>query len=69
MLRAFKQRNETTVTQIEKIKSKLIPNGTLQERYDNFISFYLKHGKSFIDELKQTLDPFDLRFTILSEKD
>jgi len=68
MLRAFKQRNETAVTQIEKIKGKLFPNDTLQERHDNFIPFYLKHGKGFIDELKQTLDPFDLRFTVLSEK-
>jgi len=66
LLRAFKQKNETTVTQIEKIRSTLLPNGVLQERHDNFIPFYLKHGKSFLEELKNKLEPFDNRFIILS---
>lgn len=41
--------------------------GELQERHENFIPFYLKHGKSFFDELKHDLDPFDKRFVTLSE--
>ena len=68
MLRSFKQKNETAVGQIEKIKDKLFPTGNLQERYDNFIPFYLKQGKSFIELLKENLNPMDFRFTILSEK-
>lgn len=68
MIRSFKQRNETAVNQIEKIKSKLFPNDTLQERHDNFIPFYLKYGKGFIVELKQHLDPFDFSMNILSEQ-
>ena len=68
MLRAFKQKNETAVSQIEKIKQKLFPNGELQERHDTFIPFYLKHGKNFIEDLKRDIDPFDFRFIILSEK-
>ncbi|MBI4945558.1 MAG: bacillithiol biosynthesis cysteine-adding enzyme BshC [Bacteroidetes bacterium] len=68
MLRTFKQKNETAVNQIEKIKNKLFPNDVLQERYDNFIPFYLKHGKSFIEMLKADLNPMDFRFTIFAEK-
>jgi uncharacterized protein YllA (UPF0747 family) len=41
--------------------------GGLQERHDNFIPFYLKYGKNFFDELKRNMNPFDFRFTILSE--
>ncbi len=69
LLRAFKQKNEAVVSQTEKIKEKLFPNGVLQERHDNFIPFYLKQGKAFINDLKNNLvDPFDMRFIILSEK-
>ncbi|MBI3502775.1 MAG: bacillithiol biosynthesis cysteine-adding enzyme BshC [Bacteroidetes bacterium] len=52
---------ETSETEIFK--------GELQERHDNFIPFYLKHGRNLFDELKGNLNPFDFRFTILSEKE
>jgi bacillithiol biosynthesis cysteine-adding enzyme BshC len=68
MLRAFKKKNEEAVGQIQKLKDKLLPGNALQERHDNFIPSYLKHGKAFISELKNNLDPFDKRFIILSEK-
>ncbi len=68
MLRAFKKKNADAVTQIEKLKEKLIPGGVLQERYENFIPWYLKSGSVFLDELKKNIDPFDNRFIILSEK-
>ena len=67
MLRSVKQKNETAIGQIEKIKSKLFPDGSLQERHDNFIPFYLKHGKQFVPFLKENLNPMDFRFTIFSE--
>jgi len=69
LLRAFKQKNETAVSQLTRLREKFIPGGTLQERNDNFIPFYLKHGNAFIKELKNNLDPFDLRFIILSESE
>lgn len=43
--------------------------GELQERYDNFIPFYLKYGKNLFDELKRNLNPFDFSFNILTEKE
>lgn len=67
MLKAEKQKHETALNQLRKLKEKLFAEGGLQERHDNFIPFYLKHGKEFICTLKRNLDPFDLRFVIVSE--
>ncbi len=65
LIRAEKQKHDTTVQQIRNLKEKLFPNNGLQERYDNFLPFYLKHGQEFFEELKKNLDPFDKRFTVL----
>ncbi|TAL61316.1 MAG: bacillithiol biosynthesis cysteine-adding enzyme BshC [Bacteroidetes bacterium] len=68
MLRAFKKKNEEAMGQIQKLKDRLFPGGALQERYDNFIPFYLKYGMSFIEQMKVNLSPQDFQFTILLEK-
>jgi bacillithiol biosynthesis cysteine-adding enzyme BshC len=65
MLKAEKQKQETGIQQLKKIKSKFFPEGILQERYDNFAPYYLKHGTNFIAELKQQFNPFDFRLLIL----
>lgn len=67
MFRSFKKKNETAVTQIEKLKQQLFPNNELQERYDNIIPYYLNHGRNIFDELKNNMNPLDFRFIILSE--
>ena len=68
MLKAEKQRQETSVNQIKKLKEKLFPGNGLQERHDNFIPFYIKQGTDFIATLKKELDPLQLQFTVLKEK-
>ena len=40
LIRLEKQKHDIALNKIEKIKSQLFPNTTLQERYDNFIPFY-----------------------------
>jgi bacillithiol biosynthesis cysteine-adding enzyme BshC len=65
LMRAEKQKQETSVNQIKKIKEKYFPEGLLQERYDNFIPFYLKSGTSFIPDLMDALVPFDFDMLIL----
>ena len=65
LMRAEKQKQETSVNQIKKIKEKYLPEGFLQERYDNFIPFYLKSGKNFIKDLKEGLVPFEFEMVIL----
>ncbi|HEY6162893.1 MAG TPA: bacillithiol biosynthesis cysteine-adding enzyme BshC [Bacteroidia bacterium] len=68
MLRAEKQKKETSLNQLRKTKEKLFPGNVLQERYDNFIPFYLRHGKEFINVLKEHLHPLELQFTLLKEE-
>ena len=65
LIRAEKQKYEVSNNQVTKLKEKLFPNGSLQERSDNFIPFYLKHGEQFFEILKNELNPLDKRFTVI----
>jgi uncharacterized protein YllA (UPF0747 family) len=66
-MKAEKRNFSDALTQIELIKTKLFPNGGLQERSENFGLFYVKHGKNFIQILIENFKPLDLKFTILEE--
>ncbi len=68
LIKAEKKKYETAIQQIHSVKEKLFPDNSLQERYDNFIPYYLKYGQSFITALKENIDPFELKFTIISEE-
>jgi bacillithiol biosynthesis cysteine-adding enzyme BshC len=65
IMRSEKQKQETGINQIKKIKEKFFPEDALQERYDNFIPYYLKYGDAFIENLKLAFDPFDYSLMIL----
>lgn len=65
LLRAEKHRQETSVNQLRKLKEKLFPGGTLQERHDNFIPYYSRHGKQVIDQLVNILDPFEYKMLLI----
>lgn len=56
--RAQKQKNENSINQIKKLHEKIFPNGTLQERYENFSSVYLSEGNDFINYLLHNFDAF-----------
>ncbi|MBI3509659.1 MAG: bacillithiol biosynthesis cysteine-adding enzyme BshC [Bacteroidetes bacterium] len=56
MLRAAKQKMETSVNQLRKIREKALPEGKLQERFENFIPYYLKYGKRFFSELEESFE-------------
>ena len=66
LIRNEKKKHETTLQQISKIKHQLFPNNTLQERYANFIPFYLKYGDNFIEILKENLNPLNPNFVVLT---
>ena len=66
LLKSEKQKHENSISQITKIKKKLFPNSSLQERFNNFIPFYLNYGEKFIETLKEELNPLDTNFLILS---
>ena len=66
LIRNEKKEHETALQQISKIKNQLFPNNILQERYDNFIPLYLKHGDNFIEILKENLNPLNPNFVVLT---
>lgn len=63
-LRAEKRLHADKLRQIGEVKDSLFPNGSLQERTDNFLNFYQK-DPAFIKTLLAKFDPFDYRFNIL----
>lgn len=64
LLRAEKQSNENAISQIRSVKEKLFPNNGLQERYDNFLPYYLKYGEDFFKTLKEHFDPLDKKLKV-----
>ncbi len=64
MLRAEKRKHEEKLKQVEAIKDFLFPNGSPQERTDNFLNFY-QQDPQFIQKLIQHFDPLDFRFNVL----
>lgn len=65
LLRAEKRFHSDKLRQIEAVKDALFPNGSLQERVDNFLNFY-QQDKDFVKKLIQYLDPFDYEFNVLT---
>ncbi len=65
LVKAEKKKQEVTVNQVKKLKEKLFPGGILQERYENFIPYYLEYGDEFISLVKQSFEPLTKDFTII----
>ena len=67
ILKAEKQKHETVLNQLKAVQQKLFPNGGLQERTDNILPIYLKHGDVFFDVLKANLNPLEQGMIVISE--
>ena len=61
-----KQKFSQSISQIEKLKERLFPNDGLQERTDNFMGLYLKHGDDLIPMLLDAQNPMDVGLKIIS---
>ncbi|MCB0676906.1 MAG: bacillithiol biosynthesis BshC, partial [Saprospiraceae bacterium] len=59
LVRAEKQKHENAINQIRSIRDKLFPENGLQERYDNFLAYYLRYGPEFLTVLVQHLNPLE----------
>lgn len=68
LLKAEKQRHEIALNQLASLQERLFPNRGLQERTDNFLQFYLKHGRGYFEVLKKHLHPLEKGFVVISEK-
>ncbi|HLF62282.1 MAG TPA: bacillithiol biosynthesis cysteine-adding enzyme BshC [Saprospiraceae bacterium] len=67
LVRAEKAQNETRISQLIKLHEKLFPDGKLQERHDNFIAHYLRHGNAYLRMLISHLDPLFNEVMIIEE--
>lgn len=65
MLRAEKKKAATAMQRIAQLREFVFPGGTLQERKENFLPYYLKYGPGFISLLHQNTQPFRSSFLIL----
>lgn len=64
LLRAEKRKNSDFMERIADIHQELFPKGSLQERHDNFIEYYLEYGDQWLEKLYKQLDPLKLEFTV-----
>jgi bacillithiol biosynthesis cysteine-adding enzyme BshC len=65
LLKSLKQKNETELNQIEKIKNQLFPNNSLQERVENFSAYYAKYGQAFITDLIEAFDVYNKQILLI----
>ena len=65
LLKAEKRRQHNLVYRITQLQNELLPNQSLEERQRNFSEYYVEYGVSFIEALKSSLKPLDLKFTLL----
>jgi bacillithiol synthase len=66
VMAAIKRQNETSVAQLKGIKDRAFPEGVLQERYLNFIPFYLTYGNAFIGLLKKEIAVMEKSLVVLT---
>jgi bacillithiol biosynthesis cysteine-adding enzyme BshC len=65
MLRAEKRKFSDTRRQLETIFQQLFPRDGLQERVENFMPFYARHGREWIRQLYKASLAMDQQFTVL----
>jgi bacillithiol biosynthesis cysteine-adding enzyme BshC len=65
LLKAERRALSEQLYQIEGIQNALFPKGYLQERTDNFASYYEAIGPALIDQLLVALRPLEQNFTII----
>lgn len=65
LMRAEKRKYEAELRQLDKIKLQLFPNNNLQERVENFMSFYAKWGSAFVDAIYQHSLSLEQEFGII----
>ncbi|WP_417362891.1 bacillithiol biosynthesis cysteine-adding enzyme BshC [Galbibacter sp.] len=65
LLKAQKKKLSDQVSRLVALQNELFPNGSLQERSDNFANIYLHYGPSFIKRLLEDLDPLHAEFVVI----
>ena len=67
-IRKAEERKMTTeISQLAVLKEKLFPNGTPQERIENFLNFSFENP-AFLTQVGETFDPLDFSFYLMVEE-
>lgn len=66
VLKAEKTKHEQALSQIRKLREKLLPDNVPQERVETIIPFFLKSGPSFIRDVYDAIDPLPSEFVIVT---
>ncbi|MCX8018982.1 MAG: bacillithiol biosynthesis cysteine-adding enzyme BshC [Chitinophagaceae bacterium] len=66
--KAIKKRQADSLRQIAYLKNILFPDGTLQERRENFLYYYSLWGREFLTRLYEESQGLEQEFVILEEK-
>jgi bacillithiol biosynthesis cysteine-adding enzyme BshC len=66
VVRAAKQREETSIDQLRKLRDKILPGNVLQERSDNILPLLLRYGHEFVQALETQIMPGVHQFTVLT---
>lgn len=64
ILRSLKKQEETKISQIRSLKSKLFPNHGLQERYDSFFQYYVQYEGDLVKDLLEYANPLERDFLV-----
>ena len=68
MLKATKKKFEAQLRQVQKVRSKLNPNNSLQERVDNILPYYSVYGKDILQVIYDHSNSLTQQFCILTEQ-
>ncbi len=63
--RSYKNQQEVKVRKIQKVRDLIYPEQKLQERHESFISYYLRYGNDFFDQMLHYADPLDMRMKVV----
>ena len=66
--RELKQMHEKNLERLGKLYDMVYSDGVFQERYDNFIMYYLLNGQEFFKVLTDNLDPLRKAVTVVVEE-
>ncbi len=68
ILRAEKKNFEAAQRQLHQLKKQLFPNANLQERVENFMLYYAKSGRGFMQAIYENSLSLEQEFMVLEEK-
>ncbi len=68
LIRAEKNNHDTAINQIRSVRERLFPSNGLQERYENFLTFYLRYGDTFFQVLMENQDPLRKKMCVILDR-